>query len=125
MKFRNGFVSNSSSSSFLIVGVEDENLVEKLKAASCGDMSERYVESDGSIRYETMEHGVIHAGLINFYGSYILEDCYLSGMPIEDLLETMNLAEIRLRFQKCVKEKYNINIDMSEICLHYGEVSDE
>ena len=121
MKIRNGFVSNSSSSSFLIVGVGDKQIIKQLSSFT----RQKYKKMNEEDRDWYSDYGVIYATPFNFYGGYKLEDCYLSGIPIEELMKTMTLPEIKAYFKELVKKEYDMDIDISKIGVHYGEVCND
>ena len=110
MKMRYGFVTNSSSSNFLIVGVTDRDLIELL--ARC----------EGKERIEC-DHGIDSGEFVSFYGNY--DRAYYAGIPIESLLEaSMRLSNIKLLFQQNIEIQYGIHIPLESIKLYYGEVGE-
>lgn len=115
MKFRNGFVSNSSSSSFLIVGVSDDSLMRQI-----AEKDGKYF--DGEYQDVDCNYGVDSSSTINYYGSW--GEPYYMGVDISDKLENQILPELRKEFQEKIKEEYGIDIPLDKIKLHYGEVGD-
>jgi len=115
MKYRNGFVSNSSSSSFVIVGVSDDNIMKQI-AEKDGKFQ------DGEYQEINCDYGVDDTNAIDYYGSY--GEPYYMGIDISEKLEKKILPEIRKEFQQKVKEEYGIEIPLDKIKLHYGEVGD-
>ena len=108
MKKRRAFVSNSSSSSFVAVGVTDEDLVEQLRLAE---------------NPEDLEpaHGIAAGRVIRYYGS----PAWLAGIDIEGLLkDDVPLSQIKCYFQKLLQKEMGVTVDVSMIDLHYGEASD-
>lgn len=109
MKIKLDYTTNSSSSSFLIVGVDSEYLIEQLKIAEGKDEIE-------------CSHGVDYGNVVNFYGSWHYS--YYAGIEIDQLMETMTLPEIKNYFIYLIKEKYNIDIKEYDVNLHYGEIGE-
>lgn len=108
MKIRSDFVTNSSSTNFLIVGVEDENLINKL------------LEAEGISNPEP-NYGLIESTFITFLGDSC--DIYYAGIWIEALMETMTLPQIKEYFVKQVKDILNVDIPLNRVGLYYGEMS--
>lgn len=112
MKTRIGFVSNSSSSSFLIVGIDDSKTINKIiKAAG---LKRKEIRED-------MSFGVCDINGLQFLGG---EDIYYAGTELtEEIMNDKTLMELKREFADSLKEKYNISVPIEKIGLHYGEVS--
>lgn len=111
MKIRNGFVSNSSSSSFLIIGTSNEMLIDRI------------ITTNNMTREEVLEE-------VNF-GCYVIdgitfvsnnEDIHYAGTELsEEEMDRMPLLIHKQNLAKRFKEKYNIDIKIKDIHLYYGE----
>lgn len=116
MKTRIGFVSNSSSSSFLIVG---------FNAYAQKGLFAQILEADG--RSESDEFNLCYgredspSGLV-YFGC----DCEPSyvGIDIKELMETMTLPKIKEHFCKFIKEKFGVEVPLAAVGLHYGEIGE-
>ena len=119
MKIRMGFVTNSSSTGFLVVGVQDDNMIERIRqavAASDGKELERddYRDDD--------EPDVMHkAGLAMLTYTYCY-DPFIVGYEAEKLLETMSVQQIREKFVTDMKERFGIDVPPGSVQLDYGTV---
>jgi hypothetical protein len=120
MKIRTGFVSNSSSSSFLIIGTNKshiiKNLLEKDKDLDCHDCSYGVTESERGINY--------YGG---YFGSDVKEENIqlpdYAGIEAKEMLEKETVSELRKYFVGLVKRKYGIEIEDEDVDLFYGETS--
>ena len=111
MKIRHGFVTNSSSSSFLLLAISNYELIEEV-AQKLGFSHE----------HEDISHGVWWSdkdiALVGIYG-----DLYYAGIDPEELLEKMTLPELREYASKQFKE-LGLDIPPELFHLRYGEVYD-
>lgn len=124
MKIRQGFVSNSSSSSFLIIGLEkewrgDNSLVESILRAEKvpfednDDGDDEFYEQHGQFDYPSK------AGF-KFYGSE--REIYYLGWDAKELFErNKTLHQIKIELQEKVLQELDIKIALDKINLHFGE----
>jgi hypothetical protein len=110
MKFRQGFVSNSSSTSFCIIGTDDTSIIQQLALAEGKDF-----ECDKNLNFH---YGVNSGKYINFFGD---DRPYYAGADAKPILETMTLIEARKYFVKYVKEKLHRTISVDNVDLFFGE----
>jgi len=112
MKIRNGFVSNSSSSSFLIVGIDDNKLInEVIKAMK---LKRKEIKED-------MCFGTCDVDGIQFLGSDDIN--YVGTELTEEIMNDKTLMELKKEFINDLKQRYDLQIPIEKIGLHYGEVS--
>lgn len=110
MKVRNGFVSNSSSSSFCIIGVEDDTTIQEL------------LRADG-VDWEGSGYGTIESNSgIQFYGGYDRPDW--AGLDAQPLLEKHTLPEARAEFVKWAKKHLKVAVNPKQVNLYYGEAGE-
>ena len=119
MKIRNGFVSNSSTSSFLIVGTGDDNLIRKLmnamKIRDDEDLPEGFIQFEPSF-------GVHESKPFSIYGDEI-SYAYV-GFDIEDDLKCGHTLHTLKR--SFIREAKTLGLEVTEkdLNLFYGEVGD-
>jgi len=116
MKIRSGFVSNSSSSSFCIIGITSEQLIDEYVEAAGLDLNN--LEEIG-------QGGIYSGGYFDLYGNNWEGegDFDYAGTDAEELLKNMSIPKACKHVQKCLKQIYKLDIPLEEINFHYGEVS--
>jgi hypothetical protein len=123
MKIINGFVSNSSSSSFLIVGVQNPDQNKAIKLAKADE-------------FEQGGYGVSSGKLFDYLGGYynydedeaVVSDDFnpdYIGIGCEGALKSgKTVTELKKEFIEKTA-RYGVIFDDKEIDLYYGEVSSE
>ena len=107
MKIKYGFVTNSSSSNFLLLGISDQKKISQAKDLLNYDEDRDY-----------LDHGYWEKGGFFLLGGYY--EIYYAGIEPHELLETMTLPEAKKEVQKRFQE-LGMNVDISDIELVYGE----
>ncbi len=121
MKIRKGFVSNSSSSSFCIVG-----LGRTWQASKATRVIGKISKAAGWNENSYCSHGIWHADKLDTFDDLEFlgdEEIYYVGMGLKSMLqEGMTLGEMRTAFIELVDELTGLKIGPEEVDLHYGEV---
>lgn len=116
MKSRRGFVSNSSSSSFLIVGTQT-SVDAILRAMGWRENDDAYGNWE---EWEDSWGGQTTDGKYAIIGS---ETPYYIGFNAEPYFRSgMTFQEISALFAKSLYEDFGLILDSRYIDLHYGEV---
>lgn len=106
MKLKIDFVTNSSSSNFLIVGINNRQLLEELIIKlniNLKDFTYGTIETDSKITfYDSDDYGIC------------------AGINIEKELVTKNLDMLRLEFLNYLKTQFNINTTLYDVKLMFG-----
>ena len=106
MKLRTGFVSNSSSTSFCLIGVGDEDVMDKILNL--------FMAPDGELDYDKFEE----SGMERYNSDYCSE--WGVGFPVEDFLKERTIEQGKEDFVKIMKEKYDMDIDIEEVSFILG-----
>lgn len=149
MKIRSGFVSNSSSSSFCIIGVTSQWAERLAKAEGknysqeretklvpgckcntkrdefcpkCGSPKNKTVEVEPTKELNYLSYGTDLGKVVNFYGGSELQ---YAGIDAEEILEGMSIKQARKHFVDLVEKKLKVKIPVDQIDFHYGEAGSE
>jgi hypothetical protein len=121
MKIRMGFVANSSSTSFAIIGTDNDSviydLLETIEGVTAGieDWLEDLDYGHGELYSQDAD--------IRYYGSS--EEMYYVGIPAEILLETMTIPQAIKYFKNYINDNYGIDIPIGEIKFITEECSSD
>ena len=148
MKIRTGFVSNSSSSSFCIIGVTRDwaNVLAKAEGKNysheaetklvpgckcnkrrenfcpnCGAPKNKTVEIEPTKESDYLSYGADEGEVVSFYGSYEPE---YAGLDATELLQDMSIKKARKHFVNLIEKKLKVKIPVEDVDLYYGETGE-
>jgi len=117
MKIRMGFVSNSSSSSFCIIGTENSDLIRKLAEAENKSFDYDGEDWDDD-KYDYFGYGCNEGEVIDFYGD---ESPYYAGIDLKKFGEDISIKEMKKLFIKKVKKELGVDVEEEDVALLFGE----
>jgi len=107
MKVRTGFVSNSSSSSFCILGTSDEKIIKQIDKA----LEEKYPDDEIMDLYDDFG--------FEFHNE--TEDGDVLGLNIKEVFTKEVIKEAATIVQLKIKEKSGIEIPLNKLDIIWGE----
>ena len=119
MKTRPGFVANSSSSSFIIIGTTDEKMIKRImKKEGIALNEEGYYDESGYGRLETENVSCVCDGH-NIYNVGVMDD------EVVALLEKHTIPEAKKIVAEQLSKKLKIKIKPEDLKFEYGESGDD
>lgn len=115
MKTRSGFVSNSSSSSFCIIGITEKEWIKKLRVLEL-----ETAESNSNTEDYYFDYGFKQGKHFHLYGEDYDNIGYI-GLDAEILLETRTIPEAKKYMQEKIQRLYSLDVPLECIGFYYGE----
>jgi hypothetical protein len=127
MKIRTDFVTNSSSSSYLVIGVTDEKLIEQLFKKLWS--KEKMDDYDGDQKFspsygcQMLKKNYVAIGTWEEEFPYVIGKLLGEGEHTfkESILETMTLPQAKESIAEQMTEDTKIEIKPSDLKLWFGE----
>jgi hypothetical protein len=116
MKIRKGLVSNSSSSSFCIIGIAGD-FVDTIAERAGFDIDDHYLSYG---EWTQVDGKPIEYKDFLFLGNYEID--WIGFSAPEKLAEEKTLSEIKHEFIRAIFENFNISIPFDEVGFYYGEI---
>ena len=109
MKVRKGYVSNSSSSSFCIMGITESSLLEKNPELAEAFDNGEYEDIEECLNIDWRNDEItVENGIAKYYDDRVI------GLDVEEMKDDETLLDFKKRVLDFFKSK-NLNIDIKDI----------